>query len=171
MVMRRSGEARRERREKFCLFVFAYLLKKSVRLWSCVPLQDSLSVRSYYRLLRGLGSQYHYRLYPVSLDHPLAHPFGLELCPAVGLPPSRIPLSSFFVVSATYTTTIVFPLVSGLSVKNPFVCGAFHWFVDFYPATEHRHNMADPGPFLQRFWSSSKMRPSETIVPPSRLSQ
>jgi hypothetical protein len=69
MVMRRSGEARRERREKFCLFVFAYLLKKSVRLWSCVPLQDSLSVRSYYRLLRGLGSQYHYRLYPVSLNH------------------------------------------------------------------------------------------------------
>jgi uncharacterized MAPEG superfamily protein len=26
MVMRRSGEARRERRDKFCLFVFAYLL-------------------------------------------------------------------------------------------------------------------------------------------------
>jgi hypothetical protein len=25
-VMRRSGEARRERREKFCLFGFAYLL-------------------------------------------------------------------------------------------------------------------------------------------------
>jgi hypothetical protein len=52
-------------------------------------------------------------------------------------------------VSATYTTTIVFSLVSGLSVKNPFVCGAFHWFVDFYPATEHRHNMADPGPLAK----------------------
>jgi hypothetical protein len=31
--------------------------QKSVRLWSCVPLQDSLSVGSYYRLLRGLDSQ------------------------------------------------------------------------------------------------------------------
>jgi hypothetical protein len=69
--------------------------QKSVRLWSCVPLQDSLSVGAYYRLLRGLGSQYHYRLYPVSLDHPLAHPFGLELCPAARLSLSRILLSSF----------------------------------------------------------------------------
>jgi hypothetical protein len=95
-----------------------------------------------------LSPPFHYRLYPVFLDHPLARPFGLELYPAVGLPPSLIPLSSFFVMSATYTTTIVFPLVSGLSVKNPFVCGAFRWFVDLYPATEHPRNMADLGPFL-----------------------
>jgi hypothetical protein len=27
-ALRRSGEARRERREKFCLFVFAYLLMR-----------------------------------------------------------------------------------------------------------------------------------------------